>query len=255
MHLLQVILAAILLLGLSARDSFCQATYEIEIDLFSGGGGETLSPGYRLISTIGQATPVGVSSGGGYVSRGGIWQALSAEIPVNLRITPNEGTLGTEVRIEGEGFGAQKGKLLLGTTALKVLEWNPAGIIRAILTKAPVPALYDVTAVPKVPKGADPIIEPGGFRVMPPQIDSTPLQGAPEAVITLTGNYFGAKKGKISLEKDGETYSCKVTRWTMVPETGASTAVFTVSKKVVPGDYTLRITNKVTSATTAFRVE
>jgi hypothetical protein len=73
--------------------------------------------------------------------------------------------------------------------------------------------------------------------------------------ITVTGNFFGTKKGKVYLEydKSGQTKkkNCKVTNWSMNEATGVSTLTFDVpkvSKSFPAGNYPLKVENKVGTA-------
>jgi len=167
-------------------------------------------------------------------------------------ISPNEGTLGTEVTITGAGFGASKGKVLIGGLALKISEWTDTRIQGAI-SKVPTPGVAsDVVVQPKVPKGAPPITEPGGFTARGPDITSVePESGVSGSTspITIHGKFFSKKKGKVTLERAGTVKNCKVLTWTM------ETITFLVPKKMTAAsDYTLRVSNSVGSDTTTFGV-
>ena len=105
---------------------------------------------------------------------------------------------------------------------------------------------YDVTVQPKEPKGTPSIIEIGGFTVKIPEIDPDHLKSGSEGdIITLTGKFFGTKKGKVYLEKEGGLKSCKVVDWTMNPKTGDGQIQFQVPKKLAKGTYDLNVENKV----------
>jgi len=93
--------------------------------------------------------------------------------------------------------------------------------------------------------------------VKPPEIDSLDYtSGVAGTPITITGNFFGIKKGKVYLEyeKNGKLKkkNCKVNSWDMdsiiffVPKT---------SKSFPAKEYTLKVTNKVGEDSTAFAVE
>ena len=159
-----------------------------------------------------------------------------------------EGTIGTEITITGSGFGARKGKALVGTAALKILDWTDSSI-RCQLTKALSPGIYDVTIRPK---GASPIIMLIGFVVKAPEIDSVdPTGGSAGDTITIYGSFFVTKKGKVTL--GGK--NCKVLNWTMDPTTGESEIEFVVPKRLTPGVNELKIINGVGSDTIDFTVE
>jgi len=168
---------------------------------------------------------------------------------VRLMVNPEEGTIGTSLTIGGSGFGAKKGKIWIGGVSLKVQNWGSEAI-EGTLTKTLSPSPYDVVVVPKEPKDAPSITEPGGFTVRAPEIQTVnPTSGKPLDEITILGNFFSTKKGKVYLEKDGETKSCKVTEWKMTK------VKFLVAKGLAPGVHTLRVTNKVGSGIGTFTVE
>ena len=163
----------------------------------------------------------------------------------NLR----EGTIGTEMTITGSGFEANKGKVLVGTAPLKILEWTDSSI-QCQLTRALSPGTYDVTIRPRK---LSPIILGDSFTAIPPDINSTePTSGSTGDEITIKGLFFGTKKGKVTL--GGKT--CKVLKWEMNSTTGESEIQFVVPKRLDPGTYDLIVsTTKVGSGTTNFTVE
>ncbi len=163
-------------------------------------------------------------------------------------VSPSEGTIGIELTITGSGYGANKGKVLVGNVAAKVLEWIDSSI-RCQLSKSPPLGTYDVTIQPK---GVSPIIVPDGFTIVAPEIDSIePSGGSAGDEITINGFFFGTKKGKITL--DGK--NCKAVSWMMASVTGDSEIRFMVPKGLAPGTYELKVTNGVGSDTVNFIVE
>jgi hypothetical protein len=175
-----------------------------------------------------------------------------------LKVDPDEGTIGTEVVITGAGFGASKGKVLIGGVAPKITEWTPSEI-KGTLSKAPTPDIAsDVVVQPKVPKRTPAIPEPGAFTARGPKITSVdPGSGVSGSTspITIHGDYSSTKKGKVTLECGGVVKSCKVVSWTMDATSGKSTIQFLVPKKLTAAtDYTLRVSNKVGSDNTTFAV-
>jgi hypothetical protein len=162
------------------------------------------------------------------------------------------------VTITGLSFGEKKGKVLIGGVAPKITEWID-GEIKGILSKAPaLDHASDVTVQPKAPKGIPPITEPGVFTVRGPKITSVdPGSGVSGGAspITIAGDFFSTKKGKVTLERGGVAKSCKVLDWTMDAPSGVSTIQFLVPKKLTPAaDYTLKVSNSVGSNTTTFAV-
>ena len=161
---------------------------------------------------------------------------------VNSPVTPGEGTIGTEISIVGADFGARKGKVYLGTAALKVLVWNEE-MIQCLLNRRLSPSSYGVTIRSK---GAAEIVWANAFSVEAPRIDSIdPIQGSQGAEVTIFGEFFGNKKGKVTL--GGK--NCKVSSWTMDPTTGESEILIKIPKGLTPGTYDLTVTNQVGSDT------
>jgi hypothetical protein len=91
-----------------------------------------------------------------------------------------------------------------------------------------------------------------------PVID-TISSGKPLDEITIEGNFFGTKKGKVLLEYLSKgtvkTKNCKVTNWWMDPETGKSEIRFIIPKGLISGKYPLRITNSVGDAAGELTIE
>jgi len=160
---------------------------------------------------------------------------------------PNEGTIGTKLTIRGSSFGSTKGKVLIGGVATKIAKdgWKPDSITCTV-TKVPLPAgvAHDVTITSKE-IGSFTYVKT--FTVKPPMID-VPLDidhgVAGITPITITGNFFSTKKGKVYLEyeKNGlpKKKYCKVTFW------GMDSITFIVPKGLVSGTaYPLKVINKV----------
>jgi hypothetical protein len=147
-------------------------------------------------------------------------------------VEPEEGWTGTEITLTGSGFGAKKGSVLLGTNALKVLDWQ-SDLIHALLSKTISPGPYDVTVKPKEPKGTLPLVEGNAFTVIstePPRIFRvSPERGGVGTQVTVNGLFFGSK-GSLYLEYVGSKgpmkKKCKTLSWTMDPVTGDSEIVF-----------------------------
>jgi hypothetical protein len=160
-----------------------------------------------------------------------------ASTSISFAITPGEGTMGTEVTIQGHDFGSSKGKVLVDTLALNILSWED-GQIRGVLSKPMLPGTYNVAIQPKA-KGASQITLQNAFTVKAAEIHSIE-QGSGSAYdqVTIKGKFFGTKKGKVYLEyeQDGQmvSKSCKVTRWWMDPVTNESEIIFMVPK-MLPG--------------------
>ena len=162
---------------------------------------------------------------------------------------PEEGTLGTEIALLGSGFGSRKRKVLVGSSALKVLEWK-GETIRCQLTRVLSPDTYNVTIRPGT-KGSVPIVLPDAFAVKAPKIDSvSPTHGSAGEEIITTGSFFGTKKVRVTL---GEK-SCKIRSWTMDPIIGTSEIRLVVPRGLSLGTQELKVINKVGEDTEGFAV-
>ena len=153
------------------------------------------------------------------------------------------GTVGTQITISGSGFGTKKGTVFIGTTKTKIAPrgWTPTSIT-CILNKVIPPQLYDIKIQLQPYKTATPKIIANAFEVKKPIMESLSfMQSAPNTKITISGQFFGTKKGQVYMGNQ----KCKVKSWKMVPTTGASTIVFVVPKKIVPGQYQVKVVNKV----------
>ena len=169
-------------------------------------------------------------------------------LQVTATMSPNEGTIGTQVTISGIGFGEKKGKVLISGVATKIAKdgWKPDSITCTV-TKVPSVGTHNVTIKPYK---ADDIILSNAFTVKPPEIDFLDFyHGVVGTPITINGNFFSTKKGKayLEFEQSGKLKkkNCKVMSWGM----GSITFIVPKTSKSFPaGTYPLKVTNKVGTA-------
>ncbi len=153
------------------------------------------------------------------------------------RPSVDEGSIGTEITISGSGFGAKKGKLLIGGIAPKIAKdgWADDQIVCLLTKVPPVGGPYDITITPY--KSTSSMTLPGAFTVKTPEFVSIDINhGQPGVIITVYGNFFTTKKGKVYIEDpvSGKKKSCKVTEWFMDPTNGDSRVTFIVPKLPKP---------------------
>ena len=167
---------------------------------------------------------------------------VTATFTLPTELSPAEGTIGTVLTITGSDFGTKKGKVLIGGVATKIAKdgWKP-GSITCTVTKVPVfwDTPHDVTITSKA---IGSITLPTAFTVklLEPVFDAgVNDHGAPGQPITINGNFFGTKKGKVYLEYLGKNKNCKVTNWTM------NSITFLIPKKLAEGRCLLNISNKI----------
>jgi hypothetical protein len=169
-----------------------------------------------------------------------------------------EGTIGTQVIITGTGFGSKKGKLLLGSAALKIAkgEWSNTRIVGTIsktpLPKGSYPAPFEiiVQTTDKPPRYLSPI-DP--FTIQNPFISRhSPASGKSGTEVTVDGKFFGGKKGKVYLvsqtDPNAKPKNCKVIYWYMDPADGTNSQIKFLVPRVDPGSYWLYVSNKVGSS-------
>jgi hypothetical protein len=168
----------------------------------------------------------------------------------------SEGSIGTELTIAGFGFGDKKGKVLLGDVATKITSWTDTRITGTV-KKVPLPVGPYYVSITSKTIGTITLDDP--FNVKDPELG--PLSdnnnsGVSEDEITVYGNFFGIKKGKVYLEylSNGQTKkkNCKVTFWYMNPKNGASELRFVVPKlsnSFPASAYPLKVDNKIGIAT------
>lgn len=164
------------------------------------------------------------------------------------QLTPAGASIGTESVLTGSGFGTAPGTLYIGKAKCKTLAWDDLAV-RWVLKKPMAPGAYDVTLIPKEPKGAPPIVISSCYTVNAPEISSiTPPTGSVGSQITLSGRFFGTKKGKVSLvDASGKRIKCKVIAWEMDPATNEGHIIFSLPKKAT-GSYGIAVANKIGTA-------
>jgi hypothetical protein len=178
----------------------------------------------------------------------GTWQANRYYKPVAVsNIAPADGTIGTVVALTGSGFGSTRGKVTIGGVKTQITNWGTTSV-SFLLKKAPSPGPYDLTILPKEPKGVTPTVLGGYFTIMAPMIDSiTQSSGSAGESVSIVGKWFGVKKGKVSLaDISGHIFKCKVLSWTMDTQTNDGLIVFSVPSKVL-GVCDVIVTNKIGS--------
>jgi hypothetical protein len=180
--------------------------------------------------------------------------AVGKTIPLNRRgiffryslspLSYDKGTIGTRLYFLGSQLGTNKGKVLVGNAATKIISWSDSFIDFEIKKTLSLGPSY---AVEIKPKGADTIILQDAFIMMAPEIVLVdPPSGSTPDGIRVLGNFFGTKKGKVYLEYEQgarlKKKNCKVMSW------GMDSITFSVpktSKSFPPGTYRLKVVNKV----------
>jgi hypothetical protein len=185
---------------------------------------------------------------------------------MNVRFSnvfPSEGTIGTVFTVTGSGFGTRKPKVYLeyekkpgiyGKAYARVTGWSDSSLTCLWTAKLP-PGTYPLFVQPAI-RGAG-RIPVDTFTIQNPVIDAIgPNSCSIGEINTVSGQFFSSKKPKVYLENAStfKKYSCKVSSFTMNPETGESSLQFAVPKigdlDVV--DYTLILKNTIGQTTADF---
>jgi Abnormal spindle-like microcephaly-assoc'd, ASPM-SPD-2-Hydin len=168
-----------------------------------------------------------------------------------------EGTYGTEITYGGApgGFGDKKGKIYIAGNKQKIDSWGNLQI-NMIFTKFKDMAIdtpYDVSIEwkPKGSKTTNIVALPNAFTLRKPSLDALSYHGSPDTEVTITGMWFGTKKGKVIVNDK----KCKITNWSMNPTTGVSTLTFVVHKKLLAGTWFIDVENKIGIVRAAFIVD
>ena len=186
----------------------------------------------------------------GMVAVLGVATAALALAPPNDAITADttELSIGTEFTVDGEGFGEKKPKawLLPQTNGakgpkkipLKVTEFSDTQL--KLLYKKPADAGSYVLNIQ--PKKSDVLTDTLSVSIMNPMPMSLSTDIAdPKQEVTITGDHFGTKKGKVYVgdaNAKGSPGKTKVTNWTNTSIT------FQAPKKQPNGTYTVNVINK-----------
>lgn len=168
-------------------------------------------------------------------------------------VTPSDITVGTEIVITGTGFGTKKPKLSTEPTVAGAKppseKFQVTSVtdteIRAVVKKIHKDIGSSRRNLIVSVKGEEPGLAVDALRIVAPVItDVSPAGVAPGAEVTITGNNFGTKKGKVSVgafaTKAARTaYPAKVLSWTN------DTIRIRLSKKQPDGNHTVSVTNTV----------
>ena len=149
-------------------------------------------------------------------------------------VAPDKVVGGGAVTLGGLGFGVVRGTLAL-TPALRVRTsgWNNTAIIFAAPTRAPA-GIYHVRAITKAGVQSNTV----AFNIMAPTITSfSPDHGAVGALVTITGDFFGARPSVTLTPKGGgRVVRARATR------VNATTLRFPVPRATA-GQYDLKVAN------------
>ena len=81
--ILYIICTAILILGFALTaftEEMSSANFSITSSVVSGGGASMGSESYQMTTTIGQSSPIGISSSSNYINSPGFWPTVKLEI-------------------------------------------------------------------------------------------------------------------------------------------------------------------------------
>ncbi|MBI4878267.1 MAG: IPT/TIG domain-containing protein [Planctomycetes bacterium] len=166
------------------------------------------------------------------------WPAAAGEV---TQVAPAEGTTGTLITIDGTGFGAAEPQVLLLSehvtkqAKLVLVSWDDARIVAQV--KKGFEGLYDVIVRPD---GGAEILVPAAFAIRAPAVSGIePPAAAAGEPVAISGTFFGATPGKVSLGCAGAV----IQEW--LPER----IVFTFSAGVGSGPHNVTVRSKSGQAT------
>lgn len=154
------------------------------------------------------------------------------------QVTPNSSTTGLDVTIDGTGFDTAKPSVSLTTSGsskkytLKVKTFSSTQIVATVGTV--VAGTFDVNVKVKTNIGS---LASGLTIATPSFTNMSPTTAAPKDTVTITGDFFGTKKGKILV--NGK--SAKVLTW-------SNTQITFEMPKLASGSYAVVIDNKIGQA-------
>ncbi len=171
--------------------------------------------------------------------------ALVLALPSQITsVSPADGSVGTVLSIDGAGFGAKKPVVRLvdpasgKQTPLAVSTWSDTHVVATLKKGGPAGA-RDVTLKPGL-KGSVPLLAAGAFTLRAPEPQAVdPVVAVPLDPVTITGQHFGSKKGKVFIA--GRV--AKVTAW-------ADLSIHAVvPKQATGGVVDVRVANSVAGTT------
>lgn len=177
---------------------------------FYGGSAPTINSwsDTQIIATVSNSTttgPVNVSVNGVSSNQNIVFEVPA---PVVTGIVPSRGPIGTQVQINGSGFGATQSDstIVFANTAATVVSWSDTQII------ATVPPVF--TSAAKVTVGAVASNSNIYFTIPPPQITSiSPASGVVSTQVTINGSGFLPTQGNSSVAFSSEATSPTVITW------------------------------------------
>jgi hypothetical protein len=173
------------------------------------------------------------------------------------------GTIGTAFTLTGSGLGTKKPKVyveyekkpgIYGKAYARVTGWSDS-FVSCLWTVKLSPGTYNLFVQPAL-KGVSPI-PAGTFSIMNPGIETiNPKSCSIGEQNTVSGKFFSSKKPKVYLQNTStlKKYSCKVSSFSMNPDTGDSVLQFSVPKVTDLGltEYILILQNTIGQTTTDF---
>ncbi len=131
-------------------------------------------------------------------------------------VSPQEGTVGTEVTISGSGFGEKTMEIVLGDEKCQVLAWSDTQIVCTV-SKPQLAGEYTITVLAQGDKKPSEPMTFSPFTIRDPAITEGPLVRDGDTV-TIAGAFFGDKRGdvRIAYRADGVVVKdAKVADWSM----------------------------------------
>jgi RHS repeat-associated protein len=178
--------------------------------LINGGGASPTISSWsdtQIVATV----PAGVTTGPVTVTVNGVASnpnvIFTMPDPIVTSLSPSSGPVGTQVQVNGSGFGTTQGTstIKINTTSLNVVSWSNTQITAGVPSSS-------VTGPVQVSIGGVNSNSNIYFTVPPPQITSiSPATGPANTQVTINGSGFQATQGSSTVQFNGQTPS--VSSW------------------------------------------
>jgi RHS repeat-associated protein len=211
-------------------------------------------------TSISATVPTNATSGRVWVTEGSVFSNMNLNFtipgPTIVSITPTSGVVGTQVTINGSGFGAAQGSVAFNNHAGSVVTWTDTQIVANVLAGAK-------TGPVTIPSSNQDVV----FTMPNPVVSSlSPSTGAANSSVQILGSGFGTTQGSSTVTFNGvpATAVWSDTLITATVPSTATTGVVAVSvggvsspsnlNFVVPPPHVTSVTPNVGTATTQITI-
>jgi len=208
--------------------SLSLAQYAIDLDVLSGGGGESRSDNYILFDTLGQSSPIGTSNSTNYVNHAGFWYLFLPDISVNptpydfQRVFIDQSSSPRTFTISNPGTGDLAIETLTGSAEFELRNDHCSRQVLAPTESCTFDVIFSPTSLGKktatisIPSN-DPDDPDGKMEVSVTGrgvlLMVNPEEGTIGTMVEIEREGLGSKKGKVVMQSNGVNYALKVLEW------------------------------------------